>query len=458
MHSSRLLLSLLLAGVTAPLALGGETPSFKAAAEKLQAATITVRVAAVAPKLEDEKSEPAKEEGTRPEVAKVAPRVAVFSGVSLGKGQAVAPLSAGSAGRIRITLSGGQQTEAKARVLDEYSGLALLDLDKKDVPGLDLAEALPDVGAWVLSAAAWGVEKPVVSLGIVSGTDRTLRGASFPPLLQADLRTAETSSGAGLVDEHGKLLGVVVAADSPDERRGWTYAVPASHVRRLLRAKSEKSGDKPDDKSVVVLQRRRPSVGMVLETEAEKVVVKRVEKNSPAEKAGIKVGDQIISADGVNIRSAYQAVQPVLTRQPGDTLTYVVQQPGGQKTIEVVLGGGVELPAASTDGLGNFIRPKFDIEIVGKGVARSKAAGGEVRELFAPGNLPDVRQPEATQPSIAESIKLLDKALDRYRSTIEFQQGRLAKQDEERAETTKQLDALKARIRALEKQLEEMKK
>lgn len=454
MHSSRLLLSLLLAGLAAPLALGAETPSFKAAAEKLQAATITVRVVAVAPKPEDEKSEPAKDEGAKQEVAKIAPRVAVFSGVSLGKGQAVAPLSAGSAGRIRITLSGGQQTEAKARVLDEYSGLALLDLEKKDVPGLDLANGLPDVGAWVLSAAAWGVEKPVVSLGIVSGTDRTLRGASFPPLLQADLRTAETSSGAGLVDEHGKLLGIVVAADSPDERRGWTYAVPASHVGRLLRAKA----DKPADKSVVVLQRRRPSVGMVLETEAEKVVVKRVEKNSPAEKAGIKVGDQIISADGVNIRSAYQAVQPVLTRQPGDTLTYVVQQAGGQKSIEVVLGGGVELPAASTDGLGNFIRPKFDIEIVSKGVARSKAAGGEIRELFAPGNLPDVRQPEAAQPSIAESIKLLDKALDRYRSTIEFQQGRLAKQDEERAETTKQLDALKARIRALEKQLEEMKK
>lgn len=450
MRSSRLLLSLLFCCTAAALARGDETPSFKAAAEKLQAATITVRVSTVVVTRPDEGI--TKEEGAKPDVPKLAPRVAVFSGVSLGGGQAVAPLSVGSSGRIRITLSGGEQTEAKARVLDEYSGLALLDLEKKDVPGLDLAEALPGVGAWVLSAAAWGVEKPVVSLGIVSGADRTLRGATFPPLLQADLRTAETSSGAGLVDERGKLLGVVVAADSPDERRGWTYAVPVSHVRRLLRAKAEK----PDDKSVVVLQRRRPSVGMVLETEAEKVVVKRVEKNSPAEKAGIKVGDQILSADGVNIRSAYQAVQPVLTRQPGDTLTYVVQQPGGQKTIEVVLGGGVELPAASADGLGSFIRPKFDIEIVGKGVARSKAAGGEVRELFAPGNVPEARQAEPAQASIAESIKLLDKALDRYRSTIEFQQGRLAKQDEERAETAKQLDALQARIRSLERQLEEI--
>lgn len=454
MRSSRFVLSLLFVGLAIAIARGEETPSFKAAAEKLQAATITVRVTASVAKADDAKSDSPVAEGAKPEVAKVAPRVAVFSGVSLGKGQAVAPLGAGSAGRIRITLSGGLQTEARPRVLDEYSGLALLDLDKKDVPGLDLAEALPAVGAWVLSAAAWGVEKPVVSLGIVSGADRTLRGASFPPLLQADLRTAETSSGAGLVDEQGKLVGVVVAADSPDERRSWTYAVPVSHVRRLVRARA----DKPDDKSVVVLQRRRPSVGMVLETEAEKVVVKRVEKNSPAEKAGIKVGDQIIAADGVNIRSAYQAVQPVLSRQPGDTLSYVVQQDGEPKTIEVVLGGGVALPAASADGLGSFIRPKFDIEIVGKGVARSKAAGGDVRELFAPGNVPEPRQPEAAQPTIAESIKLLDKALDRYRSTIEFQQGRLAKQDEERIETTRQLDALKARIRSLEKQLEEMTK
>jgi serine protease Do len=301
--------------------------------------------------------------------------VAVFSGVSLGKGLAVAPLGAASAGRIRITLAGGEQTEAKARVLDEYSGLALLELDKKTSPGLELAEGLPEVGSWVLSAAAWGVERPVVSLGIISGIDRTLRGASFPPLLQADLRTAETSSGAGLVDQDGRLLGVVVAADSLDERRGWTYAVPASHIRRLLRARAENA----DDKSIVVLQRRRPSVGMVL-GQAEHVVVSAREKNSPAEKAGIRVGDQIISADGVAIRSAYQAVQPVLVRQPGDTLTYVVEQKDGRKTIEVVLGGGVAMPHAPADGLGSLV-PKIDLELIGKAGARSKTAGGGVREL-----------------------------------------------------------------------------
>ena len=43
----------------------------------------------------------------------------------------------------------------------------------------ELAEGPPEVGSWVLSAAAWGTERPVVSLGIVSGTDRTLRGAAF---------------------------------------------------------------------------------------------------------------------------------------------------------------------------------------------------------------------------------------------------------------------------------------
>jgi S1-C subfamily serine protease len=451
MFSSRLLLSLFVSGVVVSSARAAETPSFNRSAEKLQAATITVRVGASAVPA---KGEVAKADPAKVELSKVAPRVAVFSGVSLGNGLAVAPLAAASGTRIRITLPGGEQTEAKARVVDEYSGLALLALDKQSMPGLELADGLPEVGSWVLSAAAWGVQRPLVSLGIVSGTDRTLLGASFPPLLQADLRTAETSSGAGLIDEHGKLLGVVVAADAPDERRGWTYAVPTSHIRRLLRAKAEK----PDAKSVIVLQRRRPSVGMVMETDAEKVVVKRVEKNSPAERAGIKVGDQIISADGVNIRSAYQAVQPVLVRQPGDTLTYVVEQKEGRKTIEVVLGGGIELPAASAEGIGGFVRPKFDIELVGPGVARSKTAGGQVRELYAPGSVPEPRAGEAGQPTMAESLRLLERALDGYRRVIEIQQSRLSKQDEERAATEKQLEALKAKVESLQRQIDQMKK
>ncbi|MCH5374509.1 MAG: S1C family serine protease, partial [Planctomycetes bacterium] len=123
---------------------------------------------------------------------------------------------------------------AALRVLDEYTGLALLETDRAMPGTITCTDALPPIGSWVLSAAAWGTEPPAVSVGILGADERTLPGTNYPPLLQCDLRTAETSSGAGVVDGKGHLIGVVVATDAEQGNRGWTYAVPAAHVQRLM--------------------------------------------------------------------------------------------------------------------------------------------------------------------------------------------------------------------------------
>lgn len=137
---------------TGPL-LADEQPALETAAQKLQAATLTVRISAA-----EETSE-----------------VTVVTGVSLGKGLVVTPLFAPDDVRVRVTIPGGMQALATPLVFDEHSGLALFQLDNKDLTGLELGETAPRVGSWVLSGAGWGVEKAVVSLGIVGGVDSTLR-------------------------------------------------------------------------------------------------------------------------------------------------------------------------------------------------------------------------------------------------------------------------------------------
>jgi hypothetical protein len=151
-------------------------------------------------------------------------------------------------------------------------GLTLLETDR-DLPAkIVRTDDVPAVGSWVLSAAAWGTERPAVSVGILGASQRTLAGTSYPPLLQCDLRTAETSSGAGVVDSQGRLIGVVVATDAEHGNRGWTYAVPATHIQRLLTVRSEER----NRSAVVILKRRRPVIGMVLDGEDQTVVVSRV--------------------------------------------------------------------------------------------------------------------------------------------------------------------------------------
>ena len=402
---------------------GQELPSLEDAAKKVQASTVTVRVNAL---------RVAKEGDTN------AAKVSVFSGVSLGNGLVITPLFSPDNVTVRITVPGGEQAEADARVLDEPSGLALLKVTRDDIPKLELADESPRVGSWILSGAAWGAEKPLVAFGLVSGVDRTIPGTRLPPLLQCDLTTTKTSSGGPIVNQKGHLTGVIVATDKQNESNGWTYAIPVSHVRRMLRVNDEKFGAKKDRKDVVIIQWRRPVVGMEIGGELDEVVVKRVTKGGPAARAGIKVGDRIVAVDGLKVRSPYQAVSPTLFKQPGDTATFLVEQDNGSRSIEVVLGGGVAVPRVGGPLISQLIEPKIIIDgLVLRNASNKRKA--EIAEVFG--------SEEALKAMDPDERKLLEKAVDRYQTVIEIQQRRLMRQEQE-------LKAIEAENAALKRRLE----
>src|SRR5205085_10144770 len=62
--------------------------------------------------------------------------------------------------------------------------------------------------------------------------------------------------------------------------------------------------------------------------------VSKVEAGGPAERAGMKIGDRILTADGQNVRYLYEAKRSTLYKQPGDTITFVVQRGEEQKRFE----------------------------------------------------------------------------------------------------------------------------
>jgi S1-C subfamily serine protease len=413
--------------------------SWESAASKIQQATATVRIwADVRAELPADAAQDGKDAATAEEV----PSVTVCSGICVREGRIITAAMAGSDTRIRLTLPGGNQADAKVQVIDEYSGLALLKTDSKALVPIAFADKSPAVGSGVMTAAAWGVEQPLVSQGVVGGVDRTRPGASYPPLLQCDLRTMETSSGAGVINRQGQLLGVIVAADDPESRRGWAYAVPVSHVERILRSADEQKGD-----GVTILKRRRPVVGMVLGQEEEAIVVQRLTVGGPAEKAGFKVGDQILTTDGVAIRSVYQAVLPSLYKQPGDTMTFRTMREGAERDVKVVLGGGVEFSSAPFDLLADLIQPKVQLQRDPRGGYLARGGGMGLRQLASP-PLPD-DEPALAAPTSAEKLALLEKALDRYRTVIELQQRQLADEQKHRQSQEELLQALRTEMEAL---------
>ena len=428
---SRCVLTLLMVCLLAPAATRAAEPaSWESAARQLQQATVTVRIWGEA---SPNAAEPAA--------------VTVYTGLCIRNGLILTAAFAGSDTPIRLTLPSGKQADAKVQVIDEYSGLALLKADTTSLVPLTTADSLPTVGTELLTAAAWGLEQPLVSRGIVGGVDRKHPGANYPPLLFCDCVTMPTSTGAGLVDRQGRLTGVIVAAERDADRRGWSYAVPVAHVQRLLRA-----ADAQADGSVVILKRRRPVVGMVLDQEGDAVIVSRVIAGGPAEKAGIKPGDQVVTTDGVAIRSVYQAVLPTMYKQPGDTSAFRIHREGMMHDITVTLGGGVELSHASTELLADLVQPKVRLARDADGAivtTRGRSATPAVSVLPP---LPN-DTPPAAPPTPADKIALLEKALSRYQAVIELHQKQLSEEQQQRREQDALLQSLRGEIESLRKSI-----
>ncbi len=407
----------------------GEYVSFEKASGELQAATVTVRVM---PQAGDDGA--AADEIVADEEAP-ARRVTVCSGASLGKGLVVTYAEISANDDVRITIPGGVQAKAKLKVLDHVSGLTLLETDKQDMPSLAIAKDTPNVGGWVLAGAGWGSEKPVVSFGILAGANRALRGTTFPPLLQCDLRTADTSNGAPLVNQQGELIGVVVATGAVGNENRWTYAVPVKHVQRLIRARQPNQ--------MIEIKPRRPIVGLKLMPSSVRgvVVVQRVDKGGPAEKAGIRAGDHVIAAEGVEIRSVYEVIRPLLSKQPGETMQFTLQQGDKRRSLEVVLGGGT------------VIQPKPRID----GLAGQRPAG-QVDMFLSTDGLPDngilIRRSNAsTNSAVAEEIdnlKLQRKAIQGYLSALQRMQEKIALREKELTQRDAQIEALQRQVKELQ--------
>ncbi len=338
------------------------------------------------------------------------------------------------ANRFRITLPDGEQARATLRVVDHYSGLILLAVDGGGLTPLEAGDDAPKVGSAVVSAAAAGVEKPVVSLGIVSGVERSPGASGLPPLLQCDLRTSDTSSGAAIADRQGKLLGIVAAVPRTGERGGWTYAVPPRHLPRLLAAKAD--GEKP-----VVLERRRPSVGLTMGPGSREgtVEVEHVVPGGPADKAGIARGDVIVEADGRKIRSAYQAVDLILNRQPGDTLGLIVAHGGERKNVEVVLAS--QSPAVAATPAGN-VGPQVKVRVVGRNQIEVEKHLGEVGVA---GEAPAARSP-------GNELEMLRIQLDAFERVISRLQAELKRRDQQQSETDQLVESLRREVESLRKQ------
>ena len=165
--------------------------------------------------------------------------------------------------------------------------------------------------------------------------------------------------------------------------------------------------------------------------DAEGVVrVERVQPDGPAAKMGIAVGDIVLEADELKLRSAYQAVDMILRKQPGDTVKLVVARGGERHTVELELVGATGPQVASTPGDGS---DKSTVQ-VGPNVKASLVNGKLVVQGSENGAPVAVDNKTVSRRSIGDEAGMLRLQLQGYERVIQSMQKEI---ESLRAETTK---------------------
>lgn len=214
-----------------------------------------------------------------------------------------------------ITLTNGQEAEAKVLGSDKYSDIAVLSISQDAVlQTAKLGESEnSEIGDTVFTIGSpLGKEyMGTVTKGILSGKNRTVTVSSTTTpqmieVLQTDAAINPGNSGGPLVNINGEVIGVTSMKLVKDEVEGMGFAIPIEIVNTLLeRLESGQKIERPiigvemtDISNTYYLYRK----GITVPQDAEKgVVITKVNENYPAQKAGLEKGDIILAINDTEI-------------------------------------------------------------------------------------------------------------------------------------------------------------
>ena len=269
------------------------------------------------------------------------------------------------ADEIIVRLHDRRQFEAELVGTDKRSDVALLKIDAEGLPTVKTGD--PDdlqVGEWVLAIGSpFGFDHSVTA-GIVSAKGRSLPSDNYVPFIQTDVAINPGNSGGPLFNLDGEVVGVNAQIFSRTGGfMGLSFAIPidvAVDVADQLRDTGKVARGWLGVVIQEVTRDLAESFGM---ERALGALVTRVLPDSPAAKAGLRVGDVIVGFNGEEIPRS-SALPPMVGRTPIDSKAEVeIVRDGERMTLRIAIG---RLPVES--------------ELAGYGPADDGGGGGSQPE------------------------------------------------------------------------------
>ncbi|RQH02952.1 Do family serine endopeptidase [Paraburkholderia dinghuensis] len=245
------------------------------------------------------------------------------------------------ADQIEIALSDGRTTNAKVIGVDPETDLAVLKINMPNLPTITLGRMdQTRVGDVVLAIGnPFGVGQ-TVTMGIISALGRNHLGINtFENFIQTDAPINPGNSGGALVDVNGNLLGINTAIYSRSGGSlGIGFAIPVSTARSVLESIITTGtvtrgwiGVEPQDVTPEIAE----SFGLKQKSGA---IVAGVLQGGPADKAGIKPGDILLSVNGEEITDTTRLLNVIAQIRPGTDAKVHLERKNKDLDLDVLIG------------------------------------------------------------------------------------------------------------------------
>ncbi len=336
-----------------PLVAGAQLPDFTELVEKQGATVVNISTTQTvrspigsAPQVPQLQEDDPFYEFFRRFVPNPGPRQ--FQNNSLGSGFIISPDGfiltnahvVEAADEINVKLNDKREFKAKVIGADKRTDIALIKIDATNLPAVRFGDPNKlKVGEWVVAIGSpFGFENTVTA-GIVSAKGRSLPQENFVPFIQTDAAVNPGNSGGPLFNMRGEVIGINSQIYSRTGGfMGLSFSIPID-VANDIATQLKTSGKVTRGRIGVVIQpvtrELAESFGLPKPAGA---LVSSVEKGSPAEKAGIEVGDVILKFSGRDVNSSEDLPRLVGGTKPGTKATVQVMRNKASRELTLVVG------------------------------------------------------------------------------------------------------------------------